>query len=228
MITLANPLESNRDAQAASLSVVAALHLALFVWNPVLFRDAWKTLTSLGDDTVVVIELRVPPIAVSPGPVTVQQTLRVVPVKPAPVTPRPALVSRSFSAIRMPELPIKPQMGLSGDAAVEAPIALASSRPMPQGASIEGPLSNRAVLHKVIPEYPAWAEEQGIMGTVRIYFSVTRDGRISSTLRVDRTSGYPELDRLAMAALQQWRFAPSGSEGGSQWGIITFMFSLAR
>ncbi len=93
---------------------------------------------------------------------------------------------------------------------------------------IAGPLNNRPILHKVIPQYPAWAEEQGIIGSVRIWFTVTSDGSVRSNMRVTKTTGYPELDKLALDALKQWTFAvSSGGEDTSQWGIITFTFSLS-
>lgn len=97
-----------------------------------------------------------------------------------------------------------------------------------KGFEIAGPLNNRPILHKVIPQYPAWAEEQGIIGSVRIWFTVTPDGQVRSNMRVTKTTGYPELDKLALDALKQWRFAGfTSSDEASQWGIITFTFSLS-
>jgi protein TonB len=96
------------------------------------------------------------------------------------------------------------------------------------GFDIAGPLNNRPILNKVIPQYPAWAEEQGIIGSVRIYFTVDATGAVRSNMQVRKTTGYPELDKLAMEALKQWRFAPfDASDEDNQWGIITFTFSLA-
>jgi TonB family protein len=97
-----------------------------------------------------------------------------------------------------------------------------------KGFDIAGPLNNRGILHKVIPQYPAWAEEQGIIGSVRIWFTVTSDGSVRSNMRVTKTTGYPDLDKLALDALKQWRFATfDTSDDTSQWGIITFTFSLS-
>jgi TonB family protein len=93
---------------------------------------------------------------------------------------------------------------------------------------IAGPLNNRAILHKVIPQYPTWAEEQGIIGSVRIWFTVAPDGSVRSNMRVTKTTGYPDLDKLATDALRQWRFAPFNvADESTQWGIITFTFSLS-
>ena len=98
-----------------------------------------------------------------------------------------------------------------------------------KGFDIAGPLGNRGIAHKVIPEYPAWAEEQGIIGSVRLYFTVTPDGSVRPNIRVTKTTGYPQLDQLGIDALKQWRFAPmaGGDDEGGQWGIITFNFSLS-
>jgi len=97
-----------------------------------------------------------------------------------------------------------------------------------KGFDIAGPLGNRTILRKVIPQYPAWAEEQGIIGSVRIWFTVTSDGEVRSNMRVTKTTGYPDLDKLALDALKQWHFASfNSSDESSQWGIITFTFSLS-
>ncbi len=97
-----------------------------------------------------------------------------------------------------------------------------------KGFEISGPLNNRPILHKVIPPYPAWAEEQGIIGSVRIWFTVTSDGHVRSNMRVTKTTGYPDLDKLALDALKEWTFAVSNTnDDSSQWGIITFTFSLS-
>jgi len=99
----------------------------------------------------------------------------------------------------------------------------------PKSVELEGPIGNRTIIRKVIPQYPAWAEEQGIIGSVRIYFTVAADGSVRSNLRVTKTTGYPNLDQLGLDALKQWRFAPApaSTDEGSQWGIITFNFSLS-
>ncbi len=115
---------------------------------------------------------------------------------------------------------------------VEAPpqeIPERTPRTTPNLPALEGPLANRAVLHRVIPSYPPWAEEQGVMGSVRLYFSVTQDGHVRSNIRVTQASVYPDLDRLSIDALRKWLFAPNfASDEEGQWGIITFAFSLAR
>lgn len=105
----------------------------------------------------------------------------------------------------------------------------AGKRGLKKSFEIAGPLNNRTIAHKVIPQYPAWAEEQGIIGSVRLYFTVTPEGTVRTNIRVTKTTGYPQLDQLGIDALKQWRFAALGTadEGRGEWGIITFNFSLS-
>jgi len=99
----------------------------------------------------------------------------------------------------------------------------------PNGFDIVGRLANRTILKKIIPQYPSWAEEQGIIGTLRLYFTVTPEGAVRSNIKVTKTTGNPQLDQIGVDALKQWLFAPQPptSEEDVQWGIITFTFSLA-
>lgn len=92
---------------------------------------------------------------------------------------------------------------------------------------IEGPLSDRRVTYYELPEFPKWAAERGIVeAEVRIRFYVSPAGEVLPDLRVERTSGYGALDRLALQALKRWRFEPASAGAGNQWGIITFRFLL--
>lgn len=92
---------------------------------------------------------------------------------------------------------------------------------------IEGPLADRRIASYVVPAFPEWARSQGILeAAVAIRFAVGRDGRVlPEAMRVERTSGYGRLDRLAMDALKDWVFEPLASDQ-RQWGVITFRFVL--
>jgi len=96
-----------------------------------------------------------------------------------------------------------------------------------KGFEIGGPIGDRKIIKRVMPEYPAWAEEKGISATVQVFFTVKPDGSIRSTLRIQRSSGYSELDDLAKQAILQWRFSPASvSDESVAWGIITFKFTI--
>src|SRR5581483_9842163 len=90
---------------------------------------------------------------------------------------------------------------------------------------ISGPLGSRKVLKAFVPQYPAWARAKNIEADVAIRISVAPDGSVRDGAVVDRTSGYTELDKLAIEALKNWKFAPFAG-GQDQWGVITFRFLL--
>lgn len=98
-----------------------------------------------------------------------------------------------------------------------------------KGFEIGGPVGDRKITQRRLPEYPAWAEEKGISALVKIYFTVKPDGSLRSNIRILTSSGYVELDDLAKQALLQWRFSPTSADStaDSSWGIITFRFTLS-
>ena len=98
-----------------------------------------------------------------------------------------------------------------------------------KGFEIGGPVGDRHISHRKLPEYPALAEEKGISAVVKIYFTVRPDGAIRSTMRILQSSGYAELDDLAKQALAEWRFSETSADSSESaaWGVITFRFTLA-
>ncbi len=91
---------------------------------------------------------------------------------------------------------------------------------------ITGALSNRKILQSVLPPYPDWAREKGLIATVGLEFSVSHTGVVKKNITVQRSSGYPLMDEVAMTALLKWRFAPlpEAQYGEEQTGVITFKF----
>lgn len=95
-----------------------------------------------------------------------------------------------------------------------------------KGVDIEGPLADRKVVAYEIPEFPQWAKDQGVLeANVAIRFWVDKDGNVLPNMRVEHTSGYGQLDRLALDSLSRWKFAPLLTDE-KQWGVITFRFVL--
>ena len=96
-----------------------------------------------------------------------------------------------------------------------------------KAAVIEGPLRHRRVVHYEIPKFPSWAQAQGVLeAVVRIRFTVAPSGEVLDDMRLVQTSGYAELDRLAMQSLSRWQFQEIPRNSGNQWGIITFRFVM--
>jgi len=95
------------------------------------------------------------------------------------------------------------------------------------GEVITGPVARRNILRKATPLYPAWAEETGIEGEVRLRFWVTPEGSVSRVV-LESTSGYPDFDSRAMEAVKKYLFSPIPSDENpeEQWGRITVKYRL--
>jgi len=94
-----------------------------------------------------------------------------------------------------------------------------------KGPLITGPLKNRAREKEVLPEYPYWAQSQGIEATVVLAFRVTAQGFVKDTIEVVRTSGYHKLDMEAKKALKKWKWVAVNANR-EEVGQITFTFEL--
>lgn len=95
------------------------------------------------------------------------------------------------------------------------------------GASLAGPIADRAIVTYTPPVYPEWAKREAIEGTVRLYFLVRADGSIKENVLVQKTAGFEDFDESARQALLAWRFAPlPAGRTGEQWGTITFHFRI--
>jgi TonB family protein len=121
--------------------------------------------------------------------------------------------------------------GLGGVKTVAPTSSIATSVPKkrekPSMFQITGELKDRKILKQVAPEYPAWAQDQGISASVVLEFTVDPSGSVKSGIVVRRTSGYPKLDETAIQALRQWKFVPL-PEGTNrdEVGMIMFNYSL--
>ena len=80
-------------------------------------------------------------------------------------------------------------------------------------------------VEKVPPDYPHWAREKGIDGTVLVQALVGRDGLVKD-VRIMRS--IPALDDYALAAVKQWRFKPARTKGEpvAVWVGIPVKFTL--
>jgi TonB family protein len=106
----------------------------------------------------------------------------------------------------------------SGDATARRTLA---------GATLMGPIADRAILSRVTPVYPDWAKRDVVEGSVTLYFVVRADGTVKENVLVQKTAGFEEFDENARTAIRAWRFEPlSGGRTGEQWGTITFHFRL--
>lgn len=97
--------------------------------------------------------------------------------------------------------------------------------PKKEALLIQGDVAGRKIIRSEKPAYPRWLQEAGITASVTISFSVAPDGSVKKNAMVYRTSGYPELDSLAIDALMGFKFEALPT-GGDQGGYATFRFEL--
>ncbi|MFZ0583616.1 MAG: energy transducer TonB, partial [Candidatus Acidiferrales bacterium] len=67
-----------------------------------------------------------------------------------------------------------------------------------------------ALIHKVLPLYPAIAPAMHLGGTVRLRAIIAADG---SVRQINVISGNPLLAQSAVAAVREWRYRPTRLNG---------------
>ena len=77
------------------------------------------------------------------------------------------------------------------------------------------------------PAYPAAALRNGDEGTVTLAFLIGKDGRVASA-KVEKTSGFRDLDRAALHGLSLCAFKPGTVDGAAQesWARMQYSWSL--
>lgn len=88
---------------------------------------------------------------------------------------------------------------------------------------IEGQAASRAVVHKVIPDYPENLQKQA---TVKISFTVLPNGQVGEMLPVIKSDAL--LEKITLDALRQWRFSALSADAPQrvERGVITFRYLL--
>ena len=92
--------------------------------------------------------------------------------------------------------------------------------------SLDGPVGSRRVLKRAVPTSPDWVGTRGLDLAVIVRFQVLPDGTVKPGAVIQKTSGFPEIDRRALDALRQWRFEAVPSAGAVEvWGRVRFRFT---
>jgi periplasmic protein TonB len=119
---------------------------------------------------------------------------------------------------------------LSAAAAAPAPVPSAPrvAAVPPNGTGSElGRIARPRGGYQVVPTYPSTARRLGIQGTALLRVFVLDDGRVGE-IQVQKSAGYPDLDRAAADAVKRWRFDPArkGNENVSTWVLLPVEFRL--
>jgi TonB family protein len=75
----------------------------------------------------------------------------------------------------------------------------------PQAVRVSQDYAVRQLLKKVNPEYPEDLKKKRVQGMVSLKIRISKEGDVK---RVELVSGNPELARLAIDALKQWKYKP--------------------
>lgn len=182
------------------------------------------------------VRLRWPAPTPARGPqvITLTQLIRRMPPSPAPSptpTPQPVVVPqprvrasparRPVASRVVPSQPVISAAAATEPAVVRSAMTAASPPAQPALPNIEPnptPIDARDIIvsarftRRVDPEYPAFAADAGIQGTVIVLVTVAPDGS-ASDFRVWVSSGNPVLDRAALVAAERSTYAPPQVEG---------------
>lgn len=103
--------------------------------------------------------------------------------------------------------------------------------PLSRGSDFQGgafSASRPLRIRQVLPSYPQNARIAGVEGVTLLKVEVLPDGRVGKVL-LEASSGNADLDRVAQAAVFQWRFSPArqGDRRIKCWVKIPIRFRLA-
>ncbi|MEN7433381.1 energy transducer TonB [Chromobacterium sp. TRC.1.1.SA] len=167
---------------------------------------------------------------------------------PAPEPVKPQLKPQSKPAPSKPAVqpkpdlqPVKTQADAPAPAkaisVAAAPAAAAPAAEAPKNAGggktdnrdlpVTEPQSRGGYLNNPAPVYPTVSREEGEEGTVRLRVLVSAQGA-AQEVSVHDSSGFPRLDRAALASVKRWRFTPAkrGGEAIAYTYIVPVEFSL--
>lgn len=138
----------------------------------------------------------------------------------------PAKLERSSRATPAPNLARVRTPQVESNQPRMAEVDESTARRSLEGALLVGPVADRPLRDRTMPEYPIRARQEGIEASVTLSFMVAPDGSVRPNVVVQKTSGHDDFDRNARQALRAWSFAALEGSGGDQWGTITFHFRL--
>ena len=101
---------------------------------------------------------------------------------------------------------------LSAASALALAVMLAGCSPDPAAQSTPVAPTQPLAVETPPPQYPAELACAGIEGQVGILLTIGVDG-IPKNIRVEDSSGHPQLDQAAMDAVKGWKFQPGTSRG---------------
>lgn len=140
-----------------------------------------------------------------------------------PMPDLPEAVSSTLEPLSPPQIPSAAARQLRSPSQRLSPLPVSAADTTSERESrvqvrVEGMLRARRLVHMVNPVFPSEGHGGGI---VKVQLTVDQDGTVTMATVVQKA--HPALERAALDALKQWRFAPSEASTASQ-GIVTVDF----
>lgn len=171
----------------------------------------------------------------APHPKPVVKKAVVPPPKPFVEQPKPVITAppapAATPAATVQEAPVTPQAPADttpAKAATQASAAPAGG----QGGKADAAETRQAsfdanYLHNPKPVYPRISRTMHEEGRVMLRVQVSADGK-ALQVEINKSSGFPRLDRAARDAVTRWQFVPArqGQENVTSWVIVPINFNL--
>lgn len=197
-----------------------------------------------------VVPPKIEPKPVLPKPKPIEE--KVTPQKPAPEKSKVAEITKASKAHDKAKNaePIKTQIPITNvPTAVQTPTETVTDKmPVPESAPINKPSSKTTETNKpaitghshtaastearsgcAAPVYPKDSELNGDEGTTTLALLIAEDGRVVDA-KIERSSGFAELDRAAKKALVLCTFQPATSNGKPEksWSKLSWKWQLGN
>jgi protein TonB len=210
-------------SKATKFAIVAGLHVLAATAFIHSLNHRSISLPKAPEDLLVMIQPEIPP----PPPPPPE------PPRPMPRVAPPQIVVPQVEVEVQPP-PVEPQVQATTSEPDPMPAQVAT--PQPEAPPAAQPSANSGAIRTAVladangcakPDYPASAVRNGYSGTVTLALLVGADGKVSSS-RVEKTSGYRELDKAAVNALSLCRFKPAMNNGVAEagWAQIAYVWKL--
>lgn len=214
-------IKDGSGSKFTKIAIVAALHVAVGAalvanMNSKVFTKAIEDVT----DVVFVEKLPEPP---KPQPEPPKQVEKVQPD-----------VFKPKVEVEVPQQPTEPTIAAADIPdvmpAVQPPGPVVPEAPPAQPAANTGAMRTAVFADAnacVKPDYPTNAARNGETGTVTLALLVGTDGKVAGS-RIQRSSGFRDLDKAAVTALSMCKFKPAMNGGVAEqaWAQLSYVWTL--
>lgn len=193
MWVTANDRFKSRSGDWMAIGVIAAAlaHLGLFALFPSLTADDMGFTAEEAEVVDLPPEVKIPP---PPEKISRPATPR---VSAAKIDEDITIARTDFESNPIENLPPPPAGARPSDVPSYIP------------RDVEPRMKNAAALQRLLQQrYPSMLREAGVSGTVGVYFFVDADGQVTNA-QVQRSSGYPQFDQVALEVAQRGEFTPA-------------------